>query len=197
MRARMSPRRIMPMSPTLLALIVQVLAGASALHGRASLVQHRATTTTGTLRRSAAAPRILPLQMMAQDVQVGSQIIAGNDWNSSSPEYGIIRAQAYELQRVYYQGVVDGTVARIDVGSIEAGPPAGCAGFTKYLVLFSKRYHDKTGPVILKPTEVTIVTVKDEIADSAWLALPGLFWVWLAYSIYQYGETHGFVNQRF
>ena len=126
-------------------------------------------------------------------IRVGDSIVAGSDWNSSSPEYGIVRAQAYELQRVYYQGVVDGEVQRVDVESLEATPPDGCGGFTKYLVLFSRRYHDKTGPVILTPSEVQIVTVKDEIADSAWLALPGLFWVWLAYTIYQYGEAHGFV----
>ena len=127
------------------------------------------------------------------DVQVGAQIVAGNDWNSSSPEYGIIRAQSYELRRVYFQGVMDGSVARVDVASLEATAPSGCAGFTKYLSLYSRRYHERTGPVIVRPSEVQIVTIKDEIADSAWLALPGLFWVWLAYSIYQYGEAHGFV----
>ena len=36
-------------------------------------------------------------------------------------------------------------------------------------------------------------TVKDEIKDSAWLALPGLFWVWVVYNFYQYGVEHGFV----
>ena len=32
---------------------------------------------------------------------------------------------------------------------------------------------------MVKPTEVNVVTVRSEILDSAWLALPGLFWVWL------------------
>ena len=126
------------------------------------------------------------------DVAVGSQVIAMNPWNSSSPEYGIVRAQSYELQRVYFQGIgSDGEVRRVDVKSLEAKAPADCAGFTKYLVLFSRRYHDNTGPVIVRPNEVELVTVKDEITASAWLALPGLFWVWLAYTIYQYGESHG------
>ena len=39
--------------------------------------------------------------------------------------------------------------------------------------------------------QVQLVTVRDEVADSAWLALPGLFWVWLAWTIYQYGESTG------
>ena len=125
------------------------------------------------------------------DVKPGDQVIASNDWNSSSPEYGIVRAQTYQLQRVYYQGVVDNNVQRVDVERLEAAPPSGCAGFTKYLVLYSTRYHAETGPVIVRPTEVQVVAIKDEIADSAWLALPGLFWVWVAYTFYEYGVSTG------
>ena len=65
-------------------------------------------------------------------VGVGDQIVAGNDWNSSSPSYGIIRAQSYELQRVYYQGVgVDGQVAKVDVEELEVvyvSPDGGTNG---------------------------------------------------------------------
>ena len=126
--------------------------------------------------------------------KVGDQVIAGNDWNSSSPEYGIVRAQAYELQRVYYQGIgSDGQVERRDVDALDAPPPSGCAGYTKYISLFSGRYHRSTGAVVVKPTEINVVTVRSEIIDSAWLALPGLFWVWLAYTIYMYGVEHGFI----
>ena len=136
-----------------------------------------------------------PLCMLGQgSMKVGDTIVASTDWNSSAPEYGIVRAQGYELQRVYYQGLLpSGEVARLDVQSLDAPPPEGAASFTKYLVLYSSRYHSDTGPVIVRPNEVLISTMRDEIADSAWLALPGLFWVWLAYTIYQYGETHGFV----
>ena len=41
--------------------------------------------------------------------------------------------------------------------------------------------------------ESSLEEVKDEIKDSAWLALPGLFWVWVVYNFYQYGVEHGFV----
>ena len=135
------------------------------------------------LRRTAAS----------MTLRVGDSLVAGSDWNSSSPQFGIVRAQQYELVRVYYQGLVDGQVRRVDVDSVDAEPPAGCAGFTLYYALFSKRYHAETGPVIVKPNEVQIVTVKDELADSAWLALPGLFWVWVAYTFYTYGQDHGFI----
>lgn len=131
------------------------------------------------------APRML--------IKVGDQVIAGNDWNSSSPEYGVVRAQAYELKRVYFQGVSGGEIRRVDVESLDAPPPEGCAGYTRYLTLWSPRYHSETRPIVVRPEEVKVVAVKDEVADSAWLALPGLLWVWVAYSIYQYGESHGFI----
>jgi hypothetical protein len=123
------------------------------------------------------------------EVTVGARIIARAD----VLEYGIVRAQSYELQRVYYQGVVGSNVTRVDVESLESPLPAGCAGFTKYIVLFNPNYHRDTGPVIVRPDEVLMVPLWDEIKDSAWLALPGFFWVWLAYSFYQYGEKTGWL----
>ena len=64
----------------------------------------------------------------------------------------------------------------MDVERLEDPPPsASCAGYTKYITLFSTKYHSNTGPVIVRPDEVNIVTFKDEIASSAWLAVPGLF----------------------
>jgi len=123
-------------------------------------------------------------------ISTGDNIIAGND----VPGLGIARAQGYELQRVYYQGVAaNGTVEKVDVDFLEAAAPAQCAGYCKYLILYNARYHGESGPIVAKEGEVQIVTVKDEIADSAWLALPGLIWVWLAWSIYQYGERTGFI----
>ena len=124
-------------------------------------------------------------------IKVGDDVIAGNDYNSSSPAFGVIRFQAYKLQRVYYQGVREGLVERVDVESLEAKPPPGCAGYTKYMCLYSSKYHAASGPVILSPTDVEVVRVRDEIAESAWLALPGLFWVWLAYTFWRYGEDNG------
>jgi len=130
--------------------------------------------------------------MLDGDIRVGDQVVAANDWNSSSPDYGIVRAQSYELRRVYYQGLAaDGQVSRVDVSSLEATAPTGCAGFTKYCALYSPRYHAKTAPVIVRPQEVLVVTVQDEVAASAWLALPGLVWVALALFIYNYGEANG------
>merc|ERR1712190_704790 len=102
------------------------------------------------------------------------------------PAFGIVRYQSYELQRVYFQGVVDGKVDKVDVESLDAAAPAGCEGFVKYLVLYNPKYHEESGPVIVRPEEVPLKTVQQEIADTWVLALPGLFWVYVAYTIYQY-----------
>ena len=163
-------------------MIIGTLLVASALQ-RSSLTCYRPSLAC---QRSRALAPILRFS-------VGDQIIAANDWNSSSPEYGIVRAQSYELQRVYYQGIVDGAIKRVDVDELDAPPPESCAGFRKFYVLFSERYHGNTAPVIVTEAEVQVRLVRDEVRESAWLALPGLFWVWLAYTIYQYGVEHGFV----
>ena len=159
---------------------------ASALLGLAVLgvVPHVPASTTPRCARS--APR-----MMA--TRVGSTIIAG----SSLPASGIFRAQSYVLRRVYYQGEGDGAggVERVDVDTIEAPPPDGCAGFTKYVLLFSAAYHD--APVVVSPREVKIRSVRDEVVDSVRLALPGLVWAALAFAIFQYGESHGGVFRGF
>ena len=59
-----------------------------------------------------------PALLLRTDVKVGEQIVAGNDWRSATPARGILRAQAYELRRVYFQGVVDSRVEKVDVGSL-------------------------------------------------------------------------------
>ena len=166
--------------------------------------------------RSGDGSRRAALGFFDTTIKVGDSIVAGSDWNSSSPACaplfsgpqisqrcshdglcgsrrpdGIVRAQAYELRRVYYQGVTNGTVQRVDVESLDAAPPTGCAGFTQYMCLYSQRYHATSGPVVLRPTEVQVVRMRDELTESAWLALPGLFWVWLAYTFFQYGEAKG------
>lgn len=120
-------------------------------------------------------------------IKTGDSVIAIND----VPGYDIVKAQMYELQRVYFQGVRNGQIERVDVDSLEAVPPAGCEGYTKYLLLFSPRYHSESGPVILGYDEVQLVTIREEISNNWVLALPGLFWVVLCIMFYQYGVDTG------
>ena len=116
----------------------------------------------------------------------GDLVIAGND----VPTYGIVQYQSYELQRVYYQGERDGRIVQVEVSSLADPAPAGCSEFVKFMVLFSPRYHVESGPVIVRPDEVELVNLRDEVGGSLVLAIPGLFWVGVAYSFWQYGENH-------
>lgn len=112
--------------------------------------------------------------------------------------------QSYELQRIYYQGVVESEVRRVDVDTLDGPPPveltAAEGNPEKFLVLYSPQYHSEAaaegaarrpGPVVVAENEVKIVTLADEVADSAWLALPGLFWVYLCFRFYEYGVATG------
>ena len=123
------------------------------------------------------------------EIRKGDLVIAGK----GLPSEGIVQAQSYELRRVYFQGtdVDTGAVRRVDVGSLDAEAPVGCAGFAKYLQLYSPRYHRETGPVIVRPDDVQIVALSEEIKASAWLAIPGLFWVFVAIEFYKYGVATG------
>ena len=100
--------------------------------------------------------------------------------------------QSYELQRIYWQGTIEeGAVERRDVPTLDAAAPPELQAPQKYLVLFNPGYHAKSGPVVVRPDEVTIVTLMDEVLDSAWLAIPGFFWVIVAWNFYQYGKDMG------
>jgi hypothetical protein len=68
-------------------MLMQQLALCSAVMG----IAHRPGPVV--LRPSTLRAR---LSSNLQMVNVGDQIIAGNDWNSSSPAYGIVRAQSCE-----------------------------------------------------------------------------------------------------
>ena len=102
-----------------------------------------------------------------------------------------------QLRRVYWQGVdaTSGAVRRVDSDCVGAAPPdgdgGGGRGFEEYLVLYSPRYHAETGPVVARPAEARLIPLTDEVTASAWLAIPGLFWVWVAVSMVQYGQATG------
>ena len=48
--------------------------------------------------------------------------------------------------------------------------PAGCEGWTLYCKVFSPEYHD--APVIVRPAEAGLVSLREEIFDSLGIALP-------------------------
>lgn len=64
---------------------------------------------------------------------------------------------------MYWQGTIGEKVSRIDVGSLDAPAPPSLEAPTKYLVLYSPQYHEKSGAVVVRPDEVAIVTLMDEV----------------------------------
>ena len=118
---------------------------------------------------------------------MGDLIIAGNDL----PGDRIVQFQTYELQRVYFQGLVEERVERVDVETLEATAPNGCEGFDKFIVIYSPQYHSESGPVCIRPDEIEVVTLKTEVLESLWLSLPGLFWLYLCVRFWEYGVATG------
>ena len=115
------------------------------------------------------------LRGTSRDVtKIGDIVIAGGDL----PKLGIVQYQSYELQRVYYQCMVGNEVVKIDVETLSSPLPsefaiAQSSDTFKFLVLYSPQYHKELGPVVVAEDEMKIVSLADEVLDSAWLAIPG------------------------
>uniref|UniRef100_A0A7R9ZJR3 Transmembrane protein n=1 Tax=Craspedostauros australis TaxID=1486917 RepID=A0A7R9ZJR3_9STRA len=108
---------------------------------------------------------------------VGSFVVAKAD----IPSLGIWTDQAYELREVYIQSTnEDGTVQRMALDGIdEASSNQG----KQYIRLYSPMYHKETGPVIVTPAEVGLVSFRQEVRDSILFALPVLaFWLSVSYT---------------
>lgn len=86
------------------------------------------------------------------------------------PKKYIVCDQAYEVREIYYQGMRGAEVERVPVPSMDARPPEGCDGYTMYLKLFSEEYH--TEPVTVRPAEVGIVSLGEEVVDSLKIGEP-------------------------
>lgn len=125
-----------------------------------------------------------------EEVKTNDIIIAGNE----IPQFNLYRYQSYVLTRVYYQGMdaKENKVVRLDVDELDAEVPEIAAEiggkWQKYLSLYSPNYHKASGPVVVTEEEMRIVSLKEEILSSTVLAMPGLFWLWLAYKFWLYGQ---------
>ena len=74
------------------------------------------------------------------------------------------------------------------VASVDAQPPEGCAGYTMYLRLYSKEYH--TEPVVVRPEEVGLVSLGEEVVDSLKIGVPILgFWLTVIAFLLSYGQA--------
>ena len=117
---------------------------------------------------------------------VGSICVARRDL----PRSYIVCDQAYEVKEIYYQGLRGAEVERVPVASLDARRPEGCAGYTLYLKLYSQEYH--TEPVTVRPEEVGIVSLGEEVWDSLKIGVPILgFWLAVISFLLAYGEASG------
>ena len=104
------------------------------------------------------------------------------------PSKYIVCDQAYEVREIYYQGLRGAEIERIAVPSADAPPPEGCSGYVMYMSLYSEEYH--TEPVIVRPEEVGLVSLGEEVADSLKIALPILgFWLTVISVFLAYGSA--------
>ena len=55
------------------------------------------------------------------NVMVGDTVIAGNDWNSSSPEYGVVRAQGHNFG-LHHSGWMDAAGTLVNEYGDESAP---------------------------------------------------------------------------
>ena len=124
----------------------------------------------------------------ATSKKVGDVVFASQDL----PSLSIVQHQGYELVRVYFKGLdSQGAVVEIDVDDVDGSKPESMTDASKYLVLYSPVYHDDLGPVTVAEEELVVVTLREEALGSAWLAVPGLFWVFVATRFYEYGVATG------
>ena len=63
-----------------------------------------------------------------------------------------------QVLEVYWQGLRDAAVDRVQVPRLGERAPPGCEGYVQYVKLFSAEYHSK--PVVVRPEEAGLVSVR-------------------------------------
>jgi hypothetical protein len=98
---------------------------------------------------------------------------------------------SYELVSVYAQRFVKETqqMEKVALSSLDENEIP--AGYDRYVTLYSSKYHTDggKGPVVVTPEEAGLVSVRHEIVGALWLAVPGLFWIFVATSFANYYHT--------
>jgi hypothetical protein len=120
----------------------------------------------------------------------GSKIVPGSICiaRRDLPRAYVVCDQAYEVTEIYYQGLRGAKVERVPVPALDSRPPEGCAGYMMYVKLYSQEYH--TEPVTVRPEEVGIVSLGEEVLDSLKIGVPILsFWLAVIALLLAYGEA--------
>jgi len=105
----------------------------------------------------------------------------------SLPNLGIYENSSYEVTSIYSQYFDEETqqIVKQPLSSID-----DTTQNSLYMTLFSPQHHSEA--VVVTPGEVGLITVREELGNAAWLAVPGFFWIFVAASFYNtYHERTG------
>ncbi|KAL3787711.1 hypothetical protein HJC23_012137 [Cyclotella cryptica] len=120
-----------------------------------------------------------------EEIEVGDTVVC----KFPIPNLGIYENTSYELRSVYAQSFDEETqsIVKMQLNGLNDPIPPGSA---LYVILFSPNHH--TDAVVVSPEEVGLSSVRSELGDAAWLAVPGFFWVFVASNFYNiYHERTG------
>lgn len=121
---------------------------------------------------------------MKSGVEVGDTVVC----KRSVPNLGIVENSSYEVTSIYSQ-YFDEETQRIVKRPLSGLDDDAFIGNREkvYVALLSSE-----GEVIVSPEEAGLVTVREELGEAAWLAVPGFFWVAVVASFYNtYHERTG------
>jgi hypothetical protein len=108
--------------------------------------------------------------MNLNQIGPGQTVVAAED----VPSAQLVKGQAYEVVRIYYQRLDDGLgLHRMEVSSFGAPPPVASSKkevWKQWCDLYSKEYH--YSPVRCQVQEVKLCSVGSEVTDALTKALP-------------------------
>lgn len=122
--------------------------------------------------------------LFKEQIEPGDTVVCKNEVASA----GIYENKSYRLQSIYAQRFDAETqkIVKMPLQSLDEPVPVG---YVRYITLYSPVYHDDTNGVVVTPEEVGLTSVRTEIIDAAWLAVPGFFWVAVALSFVNYYDA--------
>lgn len=123
-------------------------------------------------------------------IEAGDTIVC----KRSIPNLGIYADLSYEVTSIYTQTFNDETqqIVKQQLSSLNNDDDDDTTTKEVYLTLYSPQFHSEGGPVVVTPEEVGLISIRDELGNAAWLALPGFFWIFVAASFFNtYHERTG------
>ena len=87
---------------------------------------------------------------------------------------GIYADASYEVKSIYIQSFDDDTqlIIKKQLNSLD-DCDTNSDQSKVYMTLYNPQYHTDGSPVVVTPEEVGLITVREEIGNAAWLAVPG------------------------